>query len=470
MENQQTKRKTIEKKRFWLRNEYFGGLLHDIKDMNAHILGFEEYELIKDLQTEQGRKKATEIIDNNRNEKFQKIISMLQEKGALNPDLNPQGIRFGEHPIEVPQGVLASPLRVYDTFGYKCNLHCSRCLNDSARENMDIGRRTIKQTEKIMTKFYAALTPEWRFTGGESTYYDDFIDAVEIAKGLGMGVMLTTNGVWSEKKVEKILNSGINEIIISIEGPHTINDMLRGNGVYDRIMETIASIVDHNKNHPDKKILGTLNMTIGKQNYKHIGQVVDLAIENHFNFNIVPCRPYGRADLADLLTTGEFMEFSRDLQKQRERAKPYGVKVIHKNMDLFNQDMPDKSSLPVPFNYSNCGALGTGFGLSPDGRVNACSFLAGNPDYSGKNLLDDDVTVYDAWLDPKMDAIRKAQKVGCSSGKCDYYMKQCEGKCVAMVLAEGGRIQDGKLIGKDRYCFKNLMPKEIQGHNMNMEM
>jgi radical SAM protein with 4Fe4S-binding SPASM domain len=127
-------------------------------------------------------------------------------------------------------------------------------------------------------------------------------------------------------------------------------------------------------------------------------------------------------------------------------------------MDLFNYNMPDRSSLPFPFDYSTCGSLSTGFGLSPDGSVNSCSFMAHLDDFKGPNLAAAKVTVYDAWLHPNMERIRKARKIGCEP--CDYYKQQCEGKCTAMVIAEGGRIEDGKLIGRDRYCFMPFMKDE----------
>jgi len=198
-------------------------------------------------------------------------------------------------------------------------------------------------------------------------------------------------------------------------------------------------------------------MTIGKQNSDDVEFLVRYAAFNGFNINFVPTRPYGRATVNDMLSTEEFMMFSKNVQRLREDSeiRESGIKIIHRNMDLFNYNMPDKSGNPFPFNYSSCGALATGFGLSPDGSANACSFLAGNPAYVGLNMADEKVTVYDAWLDPKMEDIRKAVREDCN--KCDYYMRQCEGKCYAMVLANNGKIEDRKIIGRDQNCFSHLM-------------
>ena len=275
-----------------------------------------------------------------------------------------------------------------------------------------------------------------------------------------MGVMLNTNGCWNDEMAEKLLNAGIFEIIISLEGREEANDRRRAPGVFKNIMWTLDRIKQYNKNNPEKRIMVTLNMTIAKDNVNELDFVVRLGARKGCNVNFVPLRPYGRTitDLRDkMLSTDEFKEFSRNVQMLREdpEVQDSGIRIIHKNMDLFCPDYPDKSQLPFPFNYSTCSALATGFGLCPDGRVNACTFLMDDPEFKGPSMLD--VSVHEAWLHPKMERIRRAKRIGCCG--CRFHMKQCEGKCVAMVLANGGKIEDGKLKGSDPYCFRHLMPK-----------
>jgi radical SAM protein with 4Fe4S-binding SPASM domain len=447
----------IDKKRWTLRPEYFGGIIHDAVETTCEILNPRQFDLLKNLDSEEGRKNASSVMDVDQD--FYVLGGKLMGKGAVDEDFNPIDIRLVEHPIPLPEGTLASPIRVYDTYGYGCNLSCKRCLNESSREKLDANRRTLDQTKAIMEKFYEAGTMEWRFTGGEPTMYEDLPDAIAIAKSYGMGVMLNTNGCWNDELYESLLNSGLSEVIVSIEGPEEVNDRLRAKGVYRHIVKTLDAIKEHNESRPDKKIRTTLNMTVGKENSQHVEDIVKMGAKYRCNVNFVPTRPYGRATVDDLLSTEEFMKFSENVQQLRgdPEVKKSGVKVIHRNMDLFNNNMPDKRKNPLPFNYSSCGALATGFGLSPDGRVNACSFLAGNPEYVGLNLAESGITVYDAWLDPKMERIRKAERQGCTP--CGYYKQQCEGKCLAMVLAEGGKIENGKIIGRDRYCFAPLMKR-----------
>ena len=183
----------IEKKRFTLRKEYFGGLLHDTEKMEVQTFDKNEFNLLKELNTKKGRVVASQT--GSAQIQFEKIINNLIKNNTVDADLNPINLRTVIPPIPIVECTLMAPLRVYDTYGYGCNLHCARCLNESEREKLDLTRRSLKDTETIMRKFYDAGTMEWRFTGGEPTIYDDFIDSAAIAQDLGMAMMLTISWV-----------------------------------------------------------------------------------------------------------------------------------------------------------------------------------------------------------------------------------------------------------------------------------
>ncbi len=431
--------------------------MHDAETMICHVLNDADFGTLRLISyCDQGvylpvREFYNAGID-------QKFLNKLERMGILFFELGNvfiNGLRLVELPV--PDGCLTAPIRVYDTYTRSCNLTCPQCCIASEADIED-DRMSLEEFDKVVRKFYEAGTMEWRFTGGEASSCSDFLDANSICKKYGMATMLNTNGCWSEELTEKILKAGFSEIIISLEGDQKINN-LRRPGAYPNTTRTLERIFRYNSENPADKIRVTVNMTVAKDNVGEVDFVVRLGAKYGYNVNFVPLRPYGRTPTClpeTMLTTEEFMEFSENVQKLREDAeiKKSGIRIIHRNMDLFNPDMPDKSKEPAPFNYSDCGALATGFGLCPDGRVNVCSFMMDDKEFLGPNMKD--VSVQGAWLHPNVELFRRAKKLGCPG--CRYYMKQCEGKCRAMVLAEGGRIQNEKLIGKDRYCFAGLMP------------
>lgn len=446
--------------RFTLRKEYFGGIIHDATEMMCDILSPDAFDLFRQMSS---GKEFTETELASKGEDTRKVIETLRKKEAIVS--GPGGrlvlvnTRYIIPPEKIPDGCLTAPIRIYDTYTRKCNLRCKQCCISSWADFHE-NRRTIKQTEIIMRKFYEAGTPEWRFTGGEPTSCPDLLDAINIARGFGMGVMLNTNGCWNDTLLEKIPETGVFEIVISLEGREEINDRRRAPGVFKNIIRVLDRIAQHNKDNPDRKIKVTLNMTIAQDNVSDVEFVVRLGARYGYNVNFVPLRPYGRTvtELKDtILSTKGFMKFSENVQRLREvpEIRDSGIRIIHRNMDLFCPDYPDKSQTPFPFNYSTCGALATGFGLCPDGRVNACTFLMNDPEFIGPSMLE--VSVFEAWLHSKMERIRRAKRIECQ--RCRFYMCQCEGKCVAMVLANNGKIEKGHLIGRDPYCFGPLMPK-----------
>lgn len=465
--------------RFTLRQEYFGGILHDAKEITCHLLSPEEFDILRRITlgenawqvlAQKAHGDAYASFEFLTTAQMEKKAKRLIEIGALIRDetkdidddrfLYPAAIRYIKPLVEIPQHCLTAPIRVYHTYTRLCNLRCPQCCSSSGA-TQDEQRMTVPQIASVMQKFSEAGTMEWRFTGGEPTSCPDFLEVLSIAKGLGMAVMLNTNGCWSDELLERLPEAGIGEIIISVEGREEINAKRRSPGVLQKVERVLNRINAHNHNNPANKIRGTINMTVAKDNVSEIEFVMDLAASFGFNLNFVPLRPYGRTltGLVDsMLSTAEFMDFSEKVQKLRESpcGVNSGIQIIHRNMDLFCPDYPDKTKLPYPFNYSDCGALSTGFGLCPDGRVNACSFLMSDPDFLGPSMLE--VSVEEAWLHPRMEIFRRAAKIGCHG--CRFYMRQCEGKCRAMVLANGGKIASGKLIGYDPYCFGNLMPKK----------
>ena len=449
--------------RFTLRKEYFGGLVHDAKAMTCHVLSPSEYSLLRTIvgmMTVEGVPTFSLSGNSTALERFKKI-GLLEEVPNRPDNVRVVGIRLIAPPENIPDHCLTAPIRIYHTYSRACNLNCSQCCSRSSLFDPKLEQRmSVNEIDLVMKKFHDAGTMEWRFTGGEPTYSPDFPISLATAKSLGMAVMLNTNGCWSEKHLDELPGAGLQEVIVSLEGTEATNDSRRGPGVFRNIFKLFNRLQAHNRSHPEQKVQVTVNMTVAKDNVGDVEFVVRTGAEFGWNVNFVPLRPYGRAldGLSkNTMTTRQFMSFSENVQRLRDlpEIKASGIKIIHRNMDLFCQDYPNRDGLPVPFDYSDCGALTTGFGLSPDGHVNACSFLMTDPDFIGPSMVTASVT--EAWLHPNMERSRKAQKIGCTG--CRFYRKQCEGKCRAMVLANGGRIENGKLLGLDPYCYRAYMPR-----------
>jgi radical SAM protein with 4Fe4S-binding SPASM domain len=448
------------------------GILHDSKNLFCHTLPPVLYSLFRNMVEGDHcvpQFASSKGYNGGFSEAEKKVLSALVKSGAIREESGGYSFSASARLVEnkmLPTHCLSMPLRVYHTITRRCNLACPQCLVASYSEFPE-DRMSTEQSKELIARCYELGVPEWRFTGGEPTFCEDFFEIAWHAKQLGMALMLNSNGCWDQDITDKVLDVGFNEVIISLEGNEAINDSRRSLGSYKKIVRTLNTLAGFNQacrgQDPDKVIRVTINMTVARDNIDQVPYVIRFAAERGFNTNFVPLRPYGRSleGLKDqMLSTEEFMGLGRLAQDLREDPviKASGIKIIHKNMDLFCPDYPDRSGEPWPFSYGDCGALTTGWGIGPDGRANTCSFLMGDPYFvSDKPLLDDDIQ--GVWLGEKMEHFRSAKKVACHAG-CKFYHKQCEGMCRAMVLANGGKIEGGKLIGRDPYCFRHLMTKE----------
>lgn len=443
----------MKPQRFTLRKEYFGGLVYDAKTMAVEILNPDEYEFLAAITK---RLKFASTYPET-------CIDFFIQKGFINHKngkYTSPSMRFVPPPKYIRKGVLSAPIRVFDSYTRRCNFQCEHCYFTSSAFVKET-RRTIEQTKDIIRKFYESGTMEWRFTGGEALIMVDLFEAVAYAKSLGMNVGIYSNGWWVDSIAQKVFASGIDEVVLSLEGSREINDKRRRVGGFDKVLETVERIYRFNTDHPDRTIHGVIATAVGRDNVRDVPFLARLAAKYKFTINFMPLKPSGRARYAlsnEMLNPAEYMAFAKTVQNLREEdaIKKSGIKIILKYKDLFCESYEDKSDKPFPFNYAECGALTKYISMMPDGRVFSCPFILDvdpTGKYLGPNMID--ASVEDAWNNPNFESYRAADKIGCTD--CKFYMKQCRGKCRATVLGYGGKIANGKLIGDDPQCFAPLL-------------
>ena len=237
-------------RRFTLRKEYFGGLIHDARTMFCYPFNDIIYRTLAVLDMEISSYVMSSDPDPDllKLRQMGVLVARSQSELVLSDE-----VRVVDVPAIIPEHCLIAPIRIYHTFTRRCNLNCPQCCV-SSNANFTEKKMTIEQFEKVVKKFYDIGTMEWRFTGGEATFHPDFLEAVRITKLYGMAVMLNSNGCWSQGLTEKILQAGISEIIISVEGEEETNDRRRSRGVYKNSLKVFDKIHQHNIENPEKAI------------------------------------------------------------------------------------------------------------------------------------------------------------------------------------------------------------------------
>lgn len=183
-------------------------------------------------------------------------------------------------------GRSGSPEAITLFLTHGCNLHCKMC-GQWGREGVS-KRQGAQYTQTELTlkelKFIiddiSTFKPNITLFGGEPLLHPDCIEIIKYTKQKGMHCLMITNGFLLEGLAERIVDSGLDELNISLDGSAQLHDQIRGMpGLFDKIMEGLKQINYFKSQKNKKRPLINLQCTITQYNYKYLEQMTDVA--NH---------------------------------------------------------------------------------------------------------------------------------------------------------------------------------------------
>lgn len=152
-----------------------------------------------------------------------------------------------------------------------CNLNCIHCFHDPYQV-LGINREKVLDFANLLVrKKVISLV----LTGGEPLLSPILEDILNIC-GHKMKIGIATNGILlTEKRLESLVEMGVSCFQISLEGTNSlVNDFIRGDGVYKKILSNISLI---NKEEIDL----TVAMTVNSFNYNDIyDNAISFALKN----------------------------------------------------------------------------------------------------------------------------------------------------------------------------------------------
>jgi radical SAM protein with 4Fe4S-binding SPASM domain len=358
----------------------------------------------------------------------------------------------------MPDDCLAAPARIYFELTRRCNLACRTCFNESHHPIR--GELTTPEILDTLRQLNRLGTFEIRFTGGEPTTHPDFGQIVAFAKALGFYVSLGTNGVYDRQTQAQIYEAGVDWFIVSLDGDETRNDQIRGQGVYQQVLQTLGDLA---KRHQRVR----LNMVVARHNVHTIEAVARLADEHGVeSLNLIPLRPYGRSTqtmTSAMFNQRDFYAFIRQLQALRRRCR---VQLIT-TLDLLDPEATTSHDSIVQ-KKRTCAAGVEAAVIGATGDVYGCAYspasFPDSPNAQGRrlfvagNLRQD--TFQRIWRDSARWAVFRHLEVykhpRCQT--CPHYTIRCVGSCPIM-----GYYQQGQPEAFDPYCFVDLLPTANTG-------
>lgn len=151
-------------------------------------------------------------------------------------------------------------------------MHCFNAV--PAQRGTDL---SVEQQLDICNQIIDTNIKSVQLTGGEILLANSWIEVASKLIQSGIRVSIITNGTMlNEAVIEEISKTGISAIGFSIEGLQHNNDIIRGQGTYNKIMHAIELIYQCNPNLPI-----SVNTTINRHNITDLKQLANELHHRH---------------------------------------------------------------------------------------------------------------------------------------------------------------------------------------------
>lgn len=388
-----------------LRRESFGGIAADTTSGRYRVLDHAAYEA---------------------------ALALPRGAGQRNVDVGRQG-------YELPRDALASPIQAYLEVTLECNARCGHCY---ARRDAgpELGGQ---QLAEVVDQLAEVGCFRLRLTGGEPTLRPDLPALIRQAHSAGMVTELNTNGLMSSRTLARLLDAGLRDIRLSLDGPQPVHDGIRGEGAYRRATTTLAALAEHNAG--TTRPLGvTINVVLMQRTRGVIRPMAELAHGLGFWLSFGLLRGSGAQVRREMLSPSQVLEAAREVESLRQELGLSGGQ-LRINYDVFCEGASAPQD-PYPMDGSRCPAGTVGMGIDVGGRVSACNFLLAVDDgrWVGQSVLGGELLA--VWhRSALLASIRQVRRAGCDG--CALHRHRCNGGCPASAV-----MSCGELDGPDPYC------------------
>jgi radical SAM protein with 4Fe4S-binding SPASM domain len=183
------------------------------------------------------------------------------------------------------QGYSCAPESLTLFLTHRCNLRCKMCGQwgeggVTRKEGSDALKDEL--SPELYRKFLDDLSkidrPAITLFGGEPLLYTGCLELIRYIKNKKMHCLMITNGSLLTDAAQAIVEAGLDELNISLDGGAELHDQIRGNqGLFQKIMDGISQVNYHKARMKSAKPLINLQCTITKYNYQHLEQLLPVA-------------------------------------------------------------------------------------------------------------------------------------------------------------------------------------------------
>jgi radical SAM protein with 4Fe4S-binding SPASM domain len=328
----------------------------------------------------------------------------------------------------------------------RCNLRCAHCYQTEGRtEELTLTEitETVEEVAAMLeawTEAYSiSFSPSFNITGGEPFLRKDIFVVLETIAGRGFAVYLLSNGTLIDReKAKRLAGLGISGVQISIEGPETVHDRIRGEGSFSASLRGVACLLDAG-------LTVTLNATLSEIN------------EGTFLETVALARSVGvqRLGFSRLVPSGRGARLAHRMIPKRKVREIYerifaldtgGLEIVTGDPVAAQFKTAGHTGKTSDFPSAGCAAGLSGLTFLPDGTIVPCRRLF----IPVGNLRHDSLREVWATSDV-LNALRDKRRYTGKCGDCRRWAV-CRG-CRAIAYAYSRTRGGDDFLSEDPQCF-----------------
>ncbi len=183
-------------------------------------------------------------------------------------------------------GISAPPEAITLFLTHRCNLSCRMCGQwgesgvTRAASSSEIRSELSGDALSTLIEEFAAFRPNVTLFGGEPLLHPECVPLIRRIKERRMHCLLITNGSLLEQHAQAIVSARLDELNVSIDGSESLHDEIRGlPGLFQTVMRGLRAVRERKADTAQRYPLVNLQCTISKYNYRHLGQLLEVAQE-----------------------------------------------------------------------------------------------------------------------------------------------------------------------------------------------
>jgi radical SAM protein with 4Fe4S-binding SPASM domain len=253
----------------------------------------------------------------------------------------------------------------------RCNLRCRHCYQHRESTAEMTAAEVLHEIDGATEMFRAwaseehiHVTPSIHFTGGEPLLHKGLWDILAHARSQGYRVALMTNGcLITGEDAERLRDLGVFDIQVSLEGPPSLHDDIRGRGSFAAASRGVKRLIRAGNTVSLNVTLSRLNAALIDES---VGLARDLGVRAIGFSRLVPCGA-GESLLDHLLTAGEVRE-----AYERVHALDGPELQVISGDPLYGTISRDAPATGCGLTLSGCSAGFSGVTITSEGAVMAC--------------------------------------------------------------------------------------------------